>query len=858
MRIQCLALHILLLVACNKPNSEPLKKNELHFSEEQLDSIFEVFEGIAYENPASYVNDPDSFFNQLTVSAKSSYQKEMYLYGLIFMGYGLLQHGDNLGSTKYYEKAYNYIKSTPVQIRDINTEIVKPLANLYIQINDTQKSITLLKVTLQKMKNENEIVELSNNLANAYLYNAELDSAKTVLFQAMKYKASSITKALLYNTLASVYEEERNKEKSKFYNNLAVKEFEKTPLKDEAQLWYASALGLKGCLVQDNRLVTRAINLVEKDFPNEQNRFKAKLTLMKGNLLRDKGFYRDALDAYDKTLYYFKPEGKSYVLDYTYTQALLGKAKIHVVMEQLDSALYYYEWAIENDFRTQQLIVSSRDQLRNNILNKETIESIITLIENKPGLSQQKEVVQQLLWCIELSKARLLINEISRSEEWLGASEKTKKGIQTICQLYHQIDTSSDQNEKIKLSKRIQQVMIEFELSEKYFEAIRFEPQKTQFLSHLNKPNSDFYTYFIHNDSSISVIYTSKHDLQFKRISTAEPLVRLMAFKDKYFGSSPNNYNQNPQEYNLEAQYLAEELLPNIEDTQRNIFVSLDGQLYGFPFDALYKNDFLIKTHNFAYLNSFLLFDLLTAKPQKKSAIALMYRSTYPEPLPNLQFVKQEVQNIAKRYAVNKIGPRKQNDIIIREQFATPNVIHIAAHTILDTTTAPVIYLNEPISTNQLRFYEMNAPLVFLSACNTGHGRPLPSEGTESIQRVFLSKNVPSVISTFWFANDETMLNITTSFYKELFENDDPICALAEAKRTFLQSAPPVQQNPWYWANINYTGIGNKIGLKKRSNLPFFTVGVLALLVLALQYPVTLWFYKTFENKDKKANNKTK
>lgn len=152
----------------------------------------------------------------------------------------------------------------------------------------------------------------------------------------------------------------------------------------------------------------------------------------------------------------------------------------------------------------------------------------------------------------------------------------------------------------------------------------------------------------------------------------------------------------------------------------------------------------------------------------------------------------------------------------------------------------------------------MNAPLVFLSACNTGHGRPLPSEGTESIQRVFLSKNVPSVVSTFWFANDETMLNITTSFYKHLFENENPIGALAEAKRTYLQSADPIQQNPWYWANINYTGIGNKIGLKKLSNLPYVIVGAIALLVLALQYPLTLRLYKALKNKDKKTSNKTK
>ncbi|ERJ60605.1 CHAT domain-containing protein [Sphingobacterium paucimobilis] len=856
MRFLWLSAYIVFLASCHSPSPPVDKSSTPSFTEEQLDSIFEAFEGIAYEKPESYINNADSFFNQLTVRPESNYQKELYLYGLIFMGYGLLQHGDNLESVKYYEKAYNYIQSTSVQIRDVNTEIIKPLANLYVRINDTQKSISLLQKALQDTKNINELSGLSNNLANAYLYNAELDSAKMVLFRAMQYPASPLSNALLYNTLASVYQEEQNEKESIRYNNLALRGFEKSQLQGDTMLWYIAALGLKGNLEQDNKPVLQAINLVEEKFPVAQNRFKAKLTLMSGDILRAQQLYPEALQTYEKTLSYFKPQGKSYVLDYTYTQALLGKASILSAREQLDSALYYYEWAIENDFRTQQLIASGRDQLRNNILNKEIIESIVTLIESKPNLSRQKGVVQQLLWCIELSKARLLINEINRSESWSHASEKTKLGMQTIRDIYHKIDISTDATEKTKLSARLKKVMIEFELSERYFEAIEFEPQKENFLKHLNRPNSDFYSYFIHHDSSITVIHKSEQDITLKKGLTAAPLNELLDFKARYFGDSPNNYNRNPEEYYKKAQYLTDELLPHIEGAQHNIFVSLDAQLYGFPFDALYNGDFLVKKHNFAYLNSFLLFDFLTNKTVEESAITVLYRSQYPSPLPNLEFVDKEVDNIDSHFSAQRISPEKQNDATIRERFAHPDIVHIAAHTILDTTAAPVIYLDQVISTNQLRFYEMKTPLVFLSACNTGYGRPLPSEGTESIQRVFLSKNVPSVISTFWFANDQTMLDLTASFYKALYHTKDPICALGEAKRTYLLNANPVEQNPWYWANINYTGIGNKIGLKKPSNLSYYMWGIAGLILIALQYPLALRFYKTVKYKNKKTRYK--
>src|SRR5690606_28811997 len=107
----------------------------------------------------------------------------------------------------------------------------------------------------------------------------------------------------------------------------------------------------------------------------------------------------------------------------------------------------------------------------------------------------------------------------------------------------------------------------------------------------------------------------------------------------------------------------------------------------------------------------------------------------------------------------------------------------------------------------------------------------LPSEGMESIQRVFLGKGVPSVISTYWFANDEAMLQLTSLFYQELYQNKKPVTSLANAKRIFLSQASVEHQNPWYWANINYSGIGNEIGLRKRTNLSIY-IWIGAFLVL--------------------------
>src|SRR5690606_13896535 len=230
--------------------------------------------------------------------------------------------------------------------------------------------------------------------------------------------------------------------------------------------------------------------------------------------------------------------------------------------------------------------------------------------------------------------------------------------------------------------------------------------------------------------------------------------------------------------------------------------------------------------------------------------------TTLPKSLPNLQFIHEEVDNIGKRFKSEQIGPENQNDSTIVQQFAGSHIIHIAAHTILDGEDNPIIYLQQPISTKQLRFYHIYSPMVFLSACNTGSGISLPSEGMESIQRVFLGKGVPSVISTYWFANDEAMLRLTSLFYQQLYENRRPVEALAQAKRVFLNEASIEHQNPWYWANINYSGINNEIGLRKNANLSIYMgIGI----VIFLSIFIGIYRYSRSDRsavkKDKKSDN---
>ncbi|NGF55276.1 CHAT domain-containing protein [Parapedobacter sp. SGR-10] len=824
---------VVTLLQCTSPVLPTVSTNNV--SVVMPDSIFEYFENIADTAPERYVHNPDSFLNSLQLHPQSVEQQEMYVYGLIFMAYALKEYGDIYQSVRYYERVLGFIQQHDMKDPAYLDYVIKPLANNYIRIDDNRKAISLLEKTISEIPRDDytSLSGFTGNLANAYLFNGEPHKAEELLLRTLAYPIPSLSKGLLYNTLSDVLKDDH--ERSNRYNRLALDEFSKHRLTGDTLVWYTSALGLYAELNNHIQPARKALSVLNQNFPNSQFRTKAKLQQVIANLLYEKGDIQMAKKEFVQAISLFTQAlNETYILDYTYTQALVGLARCHSRQDRIDSALYYYQWAIENDFRTQQLITSKRNQINNNIWNRGIIEEMTALSERLLEQGKPKQdLLETLLWCIELSKGRLLINEINRSDNWDKANPELKNAIQTIRNLYQKISQSSDNVQRQALQKQIDQMMIDFQLSERYFETYNYSPDKVIFLKHLHDETKTYYSYFVHEDSTVTVIGRLGQQYVYHKVEDPAFIDRIGRFKERYFGLSPHAYNQDPQHYRQQSRHIVHELLPKVQFAESDICLSLDGELYGLPFDALYANDFLVYTHNFAYLNSFILYDLLDAPNVDKTDISLLYRSTFPKPLPDLHFVQEEVNNLSRHFGSERIGPEQQHDTAIVRQFSSAHVIHIAAHTVLDHEENPIIYLQNPISTAQLRFYHIYSPMVFLSACNTGSGKALPSEGMESVQRVFLGKGVPSVISTYWFANDETMLRLTSLFYEELYRHKKPVMSLANAKRIFLSKASVEHQNPWYWANINYSGIGNEIGLKKKTDdsVLMWIGGILCILI---------------------------
>jgi CHAT domain-containing protein len=87
----------------------------------------------------------------------------------------------------------------------------------------------------------------------------------------------------------------------------------------------------------------------------------------------------------------------------------------------------------------------------------------------------------------------------------------------------------------------------------------------------------------------------------------------------------------------------------------------------------------------------------------------------------------------------------------------------------------------------ELGTLKIDPQLVFLSACETGKGELLRSEGVQSTARSFLIAGAQSVVATQWSVRDDVASVVARTFYRRLFDGEAPAKALRQAKRSIIQ-----------------------------------------------------------------------
>jgi len=186
--------------------------------------------------------------------------------------------------------------------------------------------------------------------------------------------------------------------------------------------------------------------------------------------------------------------------------------------------------------------------------------------------------------------------------------------------------------------------------------------------------------------------------------------------------------------------------------------------------------------------------------------------------LGRLEFSGIEVQQIAATIRADNKDIRILDQASEQELKKLPlrnyKIIHLAAHAIIDdqkpARSAIVLSINGDdredgfVQMREIYNLRLNADLVSLSACQTGHGQYIRGEGIESLNRAFFYAGASAVLTSLWSINDQASAQLMARFYFHLQQGLSLMDALRAAKIEMLRSG--AVSHPFYWGAFQLTG----------------------------------------------------
>lgn len=864
-------LAVLFLFAACGPKTELKEKKDTNVLEEHAakaptalseeENILEIERliDITFDEPQKVVVQPDSFMNLISVLPQTALGKESYAWLLLNVAYVLREHGAVLPSIRFYERAFDYCTSQNLKEPDLVLYIAKPLANLYTRIGDVEKSISLHEKAIEITTNNKEVnylPSLYSNLSIAYQQHGDYDRVLKVARKGISFaQTESLPSALLFGVLANAYLETNEIDSALFYNAKALDIFQKHRLKDDTLIWYGASLKLESDLAkaQNNnskalRTINKAIQLTNAYFSDSKQREKAKYLIARGELNQEVDL-RSALTDFQSASYLLETDTETeYVSDYTYTHALRGLAKSYSTIN-IDSALYYYARTIENDYRTQQLIVSKASNYKNSEWNRgiltEYLELLWKVYQEEPESLKKQSLALQVFWAIELSKGRQIQREITRSRKWedLEAETDADELRMELQMLKQKLLATTNVKKREDLQKKIEELDFEFKLSEKYFEQtflmIDFEEFKKYLLEESKAKTLISYLIQEEGRSYVVSINDANTTIETLRAKDFENL-KLNAFIDTYFGDTPYAFENNPDEYTNKARNIANALLPTGNSMKSEVVLSPDGILFKLPMDALIREGkFIAESTTLSSTYTFLLNFLNQDLEEFHSDVLFYARSKHTDGFRDLEFVQNEKEAIAGRFEGAVFEEENATVQSFVANLHKPDLFHLATHAVSDQE--PYLVFENRLTLDGLTMLAMQSPLVILSACESASGELIKAEGLESLNKAFISKGAKGVIAAQWPVNDQSTAQLMALFYKELYRLDSPVKALNSAKRIFIKEKGAIYKNPWYWASMNYMGVDSEIKIKKKTgNWVYGVIGLSMFLILFLLYKHSL------------------
>jgi CHAT domain-containing protein/tetratricopeptide (TPR) repeat protein len=171
-------------------------------------------------------------------------------------------------------------------------------------------------------------------------------------------------------------------------------------------------------------------------------------------------------------------------------------------------------------------------------------------------------------------------------------------------------------------------------------------------------------------------------------------------------------------------------------------------------------------------------------------------------PLPDLPAAALEARRVAELMngdvLIGAAATRKQ---WLARDPGRYRFLHFATHAVLDDEApqhSALLLADGALDVQQIRRLRLSADVVTLSACETGIGPQLASEGIIGLPHAFIEAGAHAVIVSLWRVRDPDAAQYMVDFYRGIRRGLSPEDAMLAVRRSRLRST--TTQSPAQWA----------------------------------------------------------
>lgn len=281
-------------------------------------------------------------------------------------------------------------------------------------------------------------------------------------------------------------------------------------------------------------------------------------------------------------------------------------------------------------------------------------------------------------------------------------------------------------------------------------------------------------------------------------------------------------------------EYLIKPLIPYIKS---KVIIIPEANMSTIPWGALLTDSvannvctkwpYWIKTHNISTQHSLSLWLRDYKKVYEISKNSENNLAAFAPHFSNLTENTTECKELVQLIGGKLFSGREANIKNFNFQGKNSKIIHIATHAKanVDYQDSSFVMLDGmKLYSGQLGENSYPAELVFLSACETGIGKVIKSEGVMSFARAFFNAGAKSVISTLWQINDNSTSRQVLNIYENLIKGQSKDEAIRSMQLKYLENAKTSDSAfPYYWAAYQCQGDLSPIFMRK-SLFPLFAL----------------------------------